>query len=151
MFHGGRSEGVGRGQHDLLVVLHDEVGQLGDGCGLAHAVYAGDQNHACAGFGVLNRRERVFQIEGHVVTAEQLFERVSNGAPDFVEVDFSSAVVVADVVDDLRRRRDAHVRLNQASLKPLERIFVEDFPFAKPIAGVHLEDFSGFGEGTLEL
>jgi len=45
LFAGSGAEGIARGQHHTLAFLLIQVGQLGDGGGLAHAVDANDQNH----------------------------------------------------------------------------------------------------------
>ena len=48
----GGAEGVARRQHDAVILLHEQMGQLGDGRRLARAVDADDQDHLRPGKGV---------------------------------------------------------------------------------------------------
>ena len=45
----GGAEGVAGGEHDAVILLHQEVRELGDGGGLARAVDADDEDHLGAG------------------------------------------------------------------------------------------------------
>ena len=45
LLDGRRTEGVGRGDHDLFALHAGTMGQLGDGGGLAHAVDADEEHH----------------------------------------------------------------------------------------------------------
>ena len=45
LLDGRRTEGIGRGDHDLFALHAGAMGQLGDGGGLAHAVDADEEHH----------------------------------------------------------------------------------------------------------
>ena len=115
--HGCGAECIGRGEQNAVPIVGERLGDLRHRRGLARAVDAGDQDH-----GRFHGCDREAAIGAGKASLELALERlqcvVASGR-------VASAVGLAQLVDDCRRRGHARVGGDQAGFELVNQLFAE--------------------------
>ena len=118
LLDGGGAEGIAGGEHDLLALTLQLLGQLADGGGLAHAVHADHKNHVGLLLGgdqqrLLDRLEQRAQL-----FLQGLVQRTAVGQ-------LLARHAFGQAVDDDTGGLDADVGGEQARLQLFEQVIVD--------------------------
>ena len=119
LVYGGRPEGVGGSEHDLLPLRAQHRGQLAYRGGLAYAVHAHDEHHI----------RLLREVERHGIVVYETGDLVPENADELVERHILVGChPVLKAVYDLEGGVDTHIGFDQSLFHKVERLVVDPGP-----------------------